>query len=65
MAGTAPEEGTHLEIPIHTPSGLIFETGLEFLRIYKETGLGVYYRPGDNTGNPFDYRWMMKLRVGI
>jgi hypothetical protein len=65
LVGNAPDEtGEHLGLPTLTPNGVLIESGVELLRIYQQFGLGFYYRHDDNTGNPFDYRWMIKLRVG-
>ncbi|MCH8545287.1 MAG: DUF5686 and carboxypeptidase regulatory-like domain-containing protein [Cryomorphaceae bacterium] len=59
------EAGEHLGIPVQAPSGhMIFESGVELLNIYQQFGLGFYYRHGDNIGNPFDYKWVFKLRIG-
>lgn len=59
------QAGEHLGIPVQSPDGnMIIESGVELLNIFRQFGLGFYYRHGDNIGNPFDYKWVLKLRFG-
>ncbi len=64
VGNAADQAGEHLGLPTLTPNDVIVESGVELLRVFRQFGLGFYYRHGENIGNPFDYRWMIKLRVG-
>lgn len=66
LIGDAPNHSSeHLGLSVVAPNGVLVEYGVELLRVYQKFGVGFYYRHDDNIGNPFDYRWMIKLRVSI
>jgi hypothetical protein len=57
MYGEAPQQGTHIGLPVE--SGAVAEFGIELLRLFGGIGLGVYHRPDANAPFP----WVIKLRI--
>ncbi|MCC5918947.1 MAG: carboxypeptidase-like regulatory domain-containing protein [Cryomorphaceae bacterium] len=63
MMGQPTNYTRHFGLSIETPKGPLLESGVELLDIYNNFGLGFYYRIDDNIGNPFDVRYVIKLRI--